>query len=153
MSKITTVCVYTSCGVFSKCLNEHEFMCLMSLLSYRGMRAAPWVCVRGFNILILIQTHTERRYIVGYANEQIGLTFSACSSFFHLSNKEQWPISKPLKHILCSPVQLCLGCLLILRFACSRPLFFCFLSFLVPVDPPSLRSQPLRQTELNQTNL
>lgn len=60
----------------------------------------------------------------------MGLTFTAFSSCFHLGNKEQWPISKPLKHILGSLGQLCLGYLLILCLSALPALpSFLFLSF------------------------
>lgn len=52
--------------------------------------------------------------MVAYANGHVGLTFSACSSCFHLSNEEQWPISEALKHTLGSLSQHCLGYLLVL---------------------------------------
>ena len=92
----------------------------------------------------------------------MGLTFSACSSCFHLGNKEQWPISKALKHILGSLGQLCLGYLLARSqcFCLNTPSSFLLFSvfLILPLSPSfSLQTpepeQPCLWDRLNLTKL
>lgn len=120
-----------------ECMGMHYgmFVCVCTLRSAASVRMVRLLCVFYFlseapeaeswfslcvfildsepyvSILNRTDVHTQAEHIVKNANEQVGLTFSACSSCFHLGNKEQWPISEPFKHILWSLGWLCLGCL------------------------------------------
>lgn len=144
------MCVHDSMCMHTLCRGSSlvsGWACLCDLCTDLQRHIDSWI--RGSARVFNSRAYTHRQCIVDYANEQVGLTFSACSSCFHLGNKEQWPISKPLKHILGSVDQLCLGYLLALSVSASTlhlpPLFFsfpfglsvCLFALSLPVDPDS----------------